>query len=66
MNGEENSKDVAKEIVVTELPEDSDALQADEIGSQKDEKKKGKKAKKEKKAKKDKKKKKGKKKKKKN
>jgi hypothetical protein len=54
MNGEEESKDVAEEIVVTEAPEDSDAPQADEIGGQKDEKKKGKK-KKDKKAKKEKK-----------
>ena len=46
MNGEEESKDVAEEIVVSELPEDSDASQADEIGSQKGEKKKDKKKKK--------------------
>ena len=54
MNGEEESKDVAEEIVVTKLPEDSDAPQAEEVGSQKDEEKKGKK-KKDKKAKKEKK-----------
>ena len=53
MNTEEASKDVAEEIVVTALSEDSGASQADEIGSQKDEKKKkDKKTKKEKKGKK--------------
>jgi hypothetical protein len=57
MNTEEESKDVAEEIVVTAWPEDSDASQAKEIGSKKDEKKKDKKAEKEKKRKKKKKKK---------
>lgn len=63
MNDETENKDVAEEIVAAEVPGDTDAQQAEEIGDEKD-KKKGKK-KKDKKAKKEKKGKKGKKKKKK-
>ena len=46
MNDQEENKDLAEEIVVTELPEDPDASQADDKGEKK--KGKGKKRKKKK------------------
>jgi hypothetical protein len=48
MKGKKKNKVVAEEIAITELPEDAVASQADELGSQDDAKKKGKKNKKKK------------------
>jgi hypothetical protein len=48
MKDKKKNKVVAEEIAVTELPEDAVASQADELGSQNDDKKKGKKNKKKK------------------
>ena len=48
MKGKKKNKVVAEEIATIELPEGADASRADEVGSQNDDKKKGKKNKKKK------------------
>ncbi|MGB5453993.1 MAG: hypothetical protein WBM71_16395 [Sedimenticolaceae bacterium] len=48
MKDKKKNKVVAEEIAINELPEDADASQADEVGSQNEDKKKGKKNKKKK------------------
>jgi len=48
MKDKKKNKVVAEVIAITELPEDAVASQADELGSQNDDKKKGKKNKKKK------------------
>jgi hypothetical protein len=48
MKGKKKNKIVAEVIAITELPEDAVASQADELGIQNDDKKKGKKNKKKK------------------